>query len=208
MERDRSAESNLVIVQGPPGAGKGTQSKMFVSRNPASEALSLGDIIRDIYNNSSASIHSEFIQNRYFPHQLMPDSMANDILFENITSRSSLENILIDGYPRAKMSLELLEKSAASNRIRILGCVCLGVSVDTSVHRMASRGLRVGETTKGIGSEREYYTHRYNEYMERHHDIINTLANRMTVVDVDANHSIQNVYERFSDAISSLKEQN
>jgi adenylate kinase len=88
---------NLVIF-GPPGAGKGTQSKFIVKKFNLFQ-LSTGDLLRnEIKNKSKVGVEIASIVNA---GSLVSDEIVNKLLKNTILNLKFRDRIIFDGYPRS-----------------------------------------------------------------------------------------------------------
>ena len=95
-----------IILFGPPGAGKGTQSKYLVNKLNAFQ-ISTGDLLREeIKKNSDIG---KAITNDMKNGKFISDDIVNKLI-ENLISDSQKKNKLIfDGYPRSLSQAKNLE---------------------------------------------------------------------------------------------------
>ena len=86
-----------ILIFGPPGCGKGTQSEFLVSKYNLKH-LSTGDIFREnIKNETSLGLEAKaFIEKG----QLVPDSVTIEMLSKEMMSINNLNGFLFDGFPR------------------------------------------------------------------------------------------------------------
>ena len=96
---------NLVIF-GPPGAGKGTQSK-YISKKYNMDQLSTGEFLRNEMSKNTTI--GKKISSVINSGALVSDQIVSDLI-EKIISDSKYENrIIFDGYPRNLNQAENLE---------------------------------------------------------------------------------------------------
>ena len=95
---------NLVIF-GPPGAGKGTQSKFIVEKYNLHQ-LSTGELLRsEIINKTSLGLKISTIMNS---GKLVSDEIASDLIEKFISDIKYKNRLIFDGYPRNKPQAENL----------------------------------------------------------------------------------------------------
>ena len=127
-----------IILFGPPGAGKGTQSKYLVNKLNAFQ-ISTGDLLREeIKKNSDIG---KAITNDMKNGKFISDDIVNKLI-ENLISDPQKKNKLIfDGYPRSlsqAKNLEVLLKN--SNQIIDL-ILFLNVDKETILKRLEKRKI-------------------------------------------------------------------
>ncbi len=126
---------NLIIF-GPPGAGKGTQSK-FIVKNHNLLQLSTGEILRnEIKNKTELGIKISSIMNS---GTLVSDEIVSSLIEKFISKKEYKNRFIFDGYPRnlnqAKNLNDLLKKY--EQKIGIV--LKLSVSLDTVKKRITER---------------------------------------------------------------------
>ena len=96
-----------IVIFGPPGAGKGTQSDFIVSKYQLFQ-LSTGDLLRrEIKNKSEIGLK---IQKTINAGNLVPDDIVINLIIEKIILLKN-ENIIFDGFPRNIKQAEVLDDS-------------------------------------------------------------------------------------------------
>jgi adenylate kinase len=108
----------VVILLGPPGAGKGTQATRL------SAALSLphvatGDLFRE--NLAKGTDLGERAKKFMDAGQLVPDDVVLEMLFERVAKKDASLGYLLDGFPRTLAQAEALEKRLdKGTRVQVL----------------------------------------------------------------------------------------
>ena len=128
---------NLVIF-GPPGAGKGTQSK-FIVKKYSLHQLSTGELLRnEIRNKTKLGIG---ISSKMNSGNLVSDEIVSNLI-EKFISNSTFKNRLIfDGYPRNKIQAENLNKLLKKHDQKINLVLKLSVSLDIIKKRITGRAV-------------------------------------------------------------------
>lgn len=123
----------VVILMGPPGAGKGTHA------GPLSEHLNLphistGDLFRENIRNQTplGQKAKGFIDQG----QLVPDELVLDMLFDRVSKEDCKSGYILDGFPRTLPQAKALDQCLKSNRVVALN---FNLSDAVIVERVAGR---------------------------------------------------------------------
>jgi adenylate kinase len=125
-----------IILLGPPGAGKGTQS-VFLAERYDMVQLSTGDILRAAVKEGSdvGKMADEIMKaGKYFPDELMAQ-----ILGEHMDKLGPNTGIIFDGYPRTERQAELLDALLADRHRTLDHVIELEVDEDALVDRITGR---------------------------------------------------------------------
>ncbi|HEY3834944.1 MAG TPA: adenylate kinase [Bryobacteraceae bacterium] len=106
----RSSDSALlagkaVVLFGPPGSGKGTQSKFLVAHFGIPQ-ISTGDMLRDHIARGDAI--GKAIQARMKAGSLVPDELVNELVRVRVAEPDCANGFILDGYPRTRQQAEEL----------------------------------------------------------------------------------------------------
>ena len=118
---------NLIIF-GPPGAGKGTQSNNIIS-NFNLKQVSTGDLLRsEIKNQTDLGKKIESIINN---GELVSDDVVNTLIRKIISDSNNFNRLIFDGYPRSISQAYRLEKLLKEFNQKI--SIVLNLKVDKDV---------------------------------------------------------------------------
>jgi len=124
----------VIVLLGPPGAGKGTQCKR-VAEKYGLVHLSSGDILRNNRANGTelGKKAAEYMDSgKLVPDQLIIEMMAGAI-------ESAKGNCVLDGFPRTVVQAEELDKALALKKRKIDAIVNLNVDDSVIEKRMTGR---------------------------------------------------------------------
>jgi adenylate kinase len=128
---------NLVIF-GPPGAGKGTQSKFIVNKYNFHQ-LSTGELLRnEIINKTQLGSEISSIMNN---GNLVSDVIVSDLIEKFISNNKFKNRLIFDGYPRNKEQAENLNTLLKKYNQKIDLVLKLSVSIDIIKKRIVGRSV-------------------------------------------------------------------
>ena len=127
-----------VIIFGPPGAGKGTQSNYIVKKYNLFQ-LSTGEFLRkEIKNKTELGLKISSIVNA---GSLVSDKIVSEVI-DNIVSKDEFKNrIIFDGYPRNIDQANNLQKLLIKYNQKINLVLKLSVSLETIKKRISGRSV-------------------------------------------------------------------
>ena len=175
-----------IILFGPPGAGKGTQSKYLVNKLNAFQ-ISTGDLLREeIKINSDIG---KAITNDMKNGKFISDDIVNKLI-ENLISDPQKKNKLIfDGYPRSLSQAKNLEVLLKNTNQRIDLILFLNVDKETILKRLEKRKIlenRPDDDTHTIVT-------RYDKYMETTQPVLNFYSENPNFKEIDGSLEIEEI---------------
>jgi adenylate kinase len=96
----------ILVMLGPPGAGKGTQAKLL-ARELGLPHISTGDMFRD--HKARATEIGKKVQAIMDSGGLVPDEITNDMVKERLGRPDAAKGFILDGYPRTTAQAGFLE---------------------------------------------------------------------------------------------------
>lgn len=126
---------NLVLF-GPPGAGKGTQSEKLIDQYQLVH-ISTGDIFRA--HISGQTELGQRVSKLIADGELVPDSITIAMLEAEIDKNPQAKGFIFDGFPRTVAQAEALDRFLESKGVGISGVVALDVNEAELTTRIAKR---------------------------------------------------------------------
>jgi len=133
---------NLILF-GPPGSGKGTQSEKLIARYGLKH-LSTGDLLRaEIANKTPLGLEAKSLMDK---GQLVPDEVVIGMIDAALTNNPKARGFLFDGFPRTKAQSEALDALLKKKGASINVVLALDVTEDELIKRLLNRGLTSGRS--------------------------------------------------------------
>lgn len=131
---------NLVLF-GPPGAGKGTQSEKLIEKYSLVH-LSTGDIFRANIKGETAlgNLAKSFMDKG----ELVPDAVTICMLEEVVNKQINTKGFIFDGFPRTTAQAEALDKLLVGKGWKISAMLALEVEDEELKKRLLLRGKESG----------------------------------------------------------------
>jgi len=149
-----------IVLLGPPGCGKGTQSKLLVEKNNFVQ-LSTGDLLRSETSNQNSDLGKK-VKYLMESGELVPDDIVIDIIVNKVEKHKN-KNIVFDGFPRNLKQAEALDSSLENVSVKLDHAIFFQIDFKILEERINNR---ISETK---GSE------------QRKDDNSKTLLNRIEV---------------------------
>jgi adenylate kinase len=133
---------NLILF-GPPGSGKGTQSEKLISTYGLKH-LSTGDLLRsEIASKTDLGLKAKSFMDA---GQLVPDAVVIGMVDAAISANKGVNGFLFDGFPRTKAQAEALDALMQSHATEIHVVLALDVPEDELIQRMIGRTKTSGRS--------------------------------------------------------------
>jgi adenylate kinase len=128
-----------IILFGPPGAGKGTQSAKLIEKYGLMH-ISTGDLFRKHLKDGTPL--GKLAKDYMTKGNLVPDQVVIDMVDDKIKTSPNINGIIFDGFPRTTPQAEALDNLLASKQAPIKVLVELVVPENELRKRLAERAIR------------------------------------------------------------------
>ena len=175
-----------IILFGPPGAGKGTQSKYLVNKLKNFQ-VSTGDILREEINKNS-DIGQQIISNMN-EGKFVSDEIVNSLIENLIYDPKKKDKLIFDGYPRSLSQAKYLDLLLDKSNQKIDHIFFLNVYKDTIIERIEKR--KILENRKDDDSDT--ILKRYDTYMETTKPVLNFYSKNLNFHEIDGTKEIDQI---------------
>ena len=184
-----------IIIFGPPGAGKGTQSKYLVNKLKAFQ-ISTGDLLREeIKKNSDIG---KAITNDMKNGKFISDDIVNKLIENLIFNPQKKNKLIFDGYPRSlsqAKNLELLLRNSNQNIDLIL---FLNVDKETILKRLENRKIIENRSD----DDTDTIVRRYEKYMKTTQPVLNFYSKNPNFKEIDGSLEIDEITRKIDTFIN------
>ena len=172
-----------VIIFGPPGAGKGTQSQNIVKKFNLFQ-VSTGDLLRnEIKNKTQIGKEIEEIISR---GDFATDDVVNKLIKNIIFDPEKKNKLIFDGYPRSLNQAKNLDLLLDSSNQKIDFIFFLNVNKDTIIKRIERRK----SVEKRPDDDLNTILKRYDTYMETTKPVLDFYSKNLNFYEIDGGEEI------------------
>jgi len=184
-----------IVLFGPPGAGKGTQSKKLQEEYNLGH-ISTGDIFREnIKNKTELGIQAQQYMNA---GKLVPDNVTIGMLEKEFEKNKESKGIVFDGFPRTVAQAEALDRLLSNYKKSITCMVELKVENEELIKRLLLRGKDSGRSDD---KNEELIRERINEYNLKTAPVASYYKRKNTYQSVQGIGSINTVFKSICEAL-------
>jgi adenylate kinase len=189
---------NLILF-GPPGSGKGTQSEKLIARY-GFKHLSTGDLLRSEFNNGTAlGLEAKSLMDQ---GKLVPDAVVISMIRSALEQNPDAKGFLFDGFPRTNAQADALDTllKEINSPIRVL--LALQVSKTELIKRLLNRGLTSRRTDD---ANEAVIDSRIDEYERKTAAVADHYKKLNKVVYIPGEGTVDEIFESLSHEIDTRR---
>ncbi|MEM1137407.1 MAG: adenylate kinase [Bacteroidota bacterium] len=188
---------NLVLF-GPPGAGKGTQS-MKIKEKYELVHLSTGDLLRsEIAAGTTLGLEAKKLMDAGV---LVPDEVVIGMIDNKLKEHKDANGFIFDGFPRTVKQAEALDALMEENNIAISSMIALEVPQQELINRLLERGKTSGRPDD---SNVDLIATRVKEYENKTAPVANYYKGQDKFVAIKGTGSIEEIANSLAKTIDKL----
>lgn len=185
-----------LLIIGPPGAGKGTQSARLLETYSI-PAIATGDIFRkNIREQTPLGVEVKAIVDA---GDYVPNSLTNALVKSRLEEGDALDGFLLDGYPRTLEQVSYLDDLLSTKGQSLDAVIQLVADQEEVVARLRKRAIEQGRTDDTEDAIR----HRQQVYGRETTPLIAVYRDRGLLIEVDGLGEIDGVSSRISEALAA-----
>lgn len=189
-----------IILFGPPGAGKGTQSARLIEKYGLVH-LSTGDVFRyNIKNQTELGVLAKSFIDK---GQLVPDEVTNQMVKDFIARNNNDKGFIFDGYPRTIAQGENLDRVLEEYQANVTSMIALEVDEDELVIRLLERGKSSGRPDD---QDEAIIRNRFKVYNDETSPLADFYAQKGKFIAVKGKGSIDEIFQNLCKAIDGVSQ--
>ncbi|HUC83469.1 MAG TPA: adenylate kinase [Flavisolibacter sp.] len=185
---------NLILF-GPPGSGKGTQSEKIVERFGLIH-LSTGNLLRqEIQDKTLLGIEAKNFMDK---GQLVPDEVVIAMISDCVDKNTEAKGFLFDGFPRTIAQAKALDGLLSLKKTAISKVQALEVTEDELVKRLLKRGETSGRSDD---NDEGVIRKRFQVYKNETEPVADYYAQQNKLERIQGEGSVDDIFQKLSDSI-------
>jgi len=189
---------NLILF-GPPGSGKGTQSEKLIARY-GFKHLSTGDILRsEIANKTALGMEAKSLMDK---GQLVPDEVVIGMIRSALENNPGVPGFLFDGFPRTTAQAEALDRLLEQKNAEIGVVLALQVPDEELISRMINRARTSGRSDD---ADEQVQRKRLEVYLRDTLPVAKHYAQKNKVMEIHGVGTVDEIFGKLSEEIERRK---
>ncbi len=191
-----------IIIFGPPGSGKGTQSEKLIAKYGLKH-LSTGDLLRsEIAAGTPLGVEAKTIMDK---GHLVPDEVVIGMISNALENNTDVNGFLFDGFPRTIAQASSLDKLLELKETQINIVLALEVGENELVKRILNRGLTSGRSDD---SNEEIIHSRIKEYLTKTAAVLGYYQPQGKVAQINGIGSVTDIFDALCSKVDASMQKN
>ena len=188
-----------IILFGPPGAGKGTQSDKLIDKMHFVH-LSTGDILRaEIATGTELGKQAKAFMDK---GELVPDEVVIGMIHHKLVEHRNAPGFIFDGFPRTVAQAVALDQMLEEEQIPIKSLIALDVEHSELVKRLMGRGKESGRTDD---QDIKIIENRIKVYEDQTLPVMEHYKKKGKLRLVDGMGSIEEIFDRILQVVKEIQ---
>ena len=191
----------IIILLGPPGAGKGTQAS-FIKNEFNIAHISTGDMLREAVKNETAlGLTAKEIMAR---GDYVPDNLLLEIIKERVSEKDCENGFILDGYPRNEVQAKSLDIILNETNDSIDGIIQIDVNFSVLQKRIEGRAKDNNNEIRE-DDNLQVMKKRLQVYIDQTEPLISYYSNNKNFIVINGMNDISKVSEDIKNNLIKLK---
>jgi len=187
-----------IVLFGPPGAGKGTQSEKIVERFEFIH-ISTGDLLRkEIAEGTQLGLKAKSLIDQGI---LVPDNVVIGMIENQLRMNESSKGFIFDGFPRTVKQAEALDELLLNQKSKVSAMISLEVPREELIERLKLRAKSSGRTDD---ADPAIIENRIEEYNKKTKPVADFYDAQGKLIKIDGVGEVDDIFERISSSIEKL----
>jgi adenylate kinase len=187
-----------VVIFGPPGSGKGTQSENLIKTFNLAH-ISTGDLLRkEIHGNTQLG----YLAKQHIDKgELVPDDVIIGMIDSFLDKMGKVNGVIFDGFPRTVEQAKALKEMLATYKTDVSIMLNLEVPEEELVTRLLERGKTSGRSDDNM----ETIKKRIDVYNTQTKPVMEFYKAEGKLANINGVGTIDGIFEKISEAINAVK---
>jgi adenylate kinase len=191
----------IIILLGPPGAGKGTQAA-FIKEYFNVAHISTGDMLREaVKNETTLGLSAKEIMAR---GDYVPDDLLLEIINERVSEDDCKNGFILDGYPRNETQAKSLDGILSQSNNSIDGIIQIDVDFSVLENRIEGRAKDNNSEIRE-DDNLQVMKKRLQVYVDQTEPLISYYSNHKNFIVINGMNDISKVSEDIKINLTKLK---
>ncbi len=188
-----------IVIFGPPGSGKGTQSEKLIKKYNLTH-LSTGDILRAaIKNKTPLGIMAKKYMDK---GELVPDKDVIQMVINKLDKYNDADGFIFDGFPRTQNQANFLKDLLKERNTKVNVMITLDVNHDELLKRLINRSK---EMDRSDDKNISIIENRINVYNKQTAPIIDFYKMKKKYQSVNGIGTVDDIFERICKIVDKYK---